>query len=46
MLIEFVALGAVFFGKIFIMFGDHYLLNPSVKSQEAEKMEMNVSLFK
>lgn len=28
MLIETVALGPALLGKIFIMFGDHYLINP------------------
>ena len=45
MLVETVALGAGLLGKIFIMFGDHYLMNPSIKSLEAEKLGMSISLF-
>ena len=43
---EPLAIGALRLGKKFVMFGDYYILNPTVKSYEADKKGFSVSLFR
>lgn len=44
--IEPLSLGPIMLAKKFIMVGDYYILNPTVKSMEAEKGGMSISLFR
>ena len=46
LMFEPIALGTLLFAKRFVMFGDYYQLNPVVKSPEAEKRGMSISLFR
>ena len=43
---EPLALGALRLGKKFVMFGDYYILNPSVKSAAADKKGFSISLLR
>jgi DNA replication ATP-dependent helicase Dna2 len=43
---EPLSLAPVMMASRFIMLGDYYLLNPLVKSAEADKKGMSVSLFR
>ena len=43
---EPLSLGPIMMAHKFIMIGDYYLLNPLVKSVEADKRGMSVSLFR
>lgn len=45
-MVEPLALGPLLFAKRFVMFGDYYQLNPVVKSEDAEKKGMSISLFR
>jgi len=45
-MVEPLALGPILFAKRFVMFGDYYQLNPVVKSPDAEKKGMSISLFR
>ena len=46
LVVEPLAIGPLLFAKKFVMFGDYYQLNPMVKSAEAEKRGMSISLFR
>jgi DNA replication ATP-dependent helicase Dna2 len=46
LIVEPIALGTIFYAKRFIMFGDYYQLNPAVKSSDAEKRGLSISLFR
>ena len=43
---EPLAIGPLMMANRFIMYGDYYLLNPGIKSVEADKKGMSVSLFR
>ena len=46
LVVEPLSIGPLLFAKKFVMFGDYYQLNPMVKSAEAEKRGMSISLFR
>ena len=43
---EPISIGPSLLGKTMIMFGDYYILNPSVKSIEADRKGLGKSLFR
>jgi DNA replication ATP-dependent helicase Dna2 len=43
---EPIGIGPSLLGKTMIMFGDYYILNPSVKSIEADEKGLGISLFR
>ena len=43
---EPISIGPALLGKTLIMFGDYYIYNPSVKSIEADRKGLGVSLFR
>ena len=46
LVVEPLAVGALLLARKFVMYGDYYQLNPIVKSAEAEKRGMSISLFR
>ena len=43
---EPIAIGPALMGKTLILFGDHYITGPQVKSTEADKAGMSIPLFR
>lgn len=45
-MVEPVSIIPIMYSKRFIMIGDYYQLNPMIKSYEADKKGMSISLFR
>lgn len=45
-MVEPLSLVPLMYGKRFVMLGDYYQLNPMIKSYEADKKGMSISLFR
>jgi DNA replication ATP-dependent helicase Dna2 len=46
LIVEPVAIIPILYSKKFILIGDYYMHNPTIKSYEADKKGMSISLFR
>jgi DNA replication ATP-dependent helicase Dna2 len=45
-MVEPLSIAPILYSKKFVMIGDYYQLNPVIKSYEADKKGMSISLFR